>query len=64
MEQLREAQIDIVNLIYYDGFTSEEAAEKTASSSAAVRKQLQRIREQLRNCLQHKAIQRGEIYER
>ncbi|MFT5497868.1 MAG: RNA polymerase sigma factor (sigma-70 family) [Kiritimatiellia bacterium] len=64
LEKLSSKQGEVVQIIYYEGSTSEEAAGKLDSSPAAVRKQLQRIREQLKDCLHHKTVQPGETNER
>ena len=52
MQKLSARQTRVVELVYYEGRSSDDAATHLESSAAAVRKQLQRIREQLRECLQ------------
>ena len=59
LAKLSSKQSEVVRLIYYEGCTSDEAATRLERSAAAVRKQLQRIREQLRDCLQRKTTLKG-----
>ena len=64
MQRLSEKQHAVVQRIYFDGFTAEEVADQQNKTSAAIRKQLQRIREQLRTCLQTKSTTEGDRHER
>jgi RNA polymerase sigma-70 factor (ECF subfamily) len=43
----------VLQMRYFEGFTAEEIARRTASSGAAVRMMLQRIRDSLRACVEH-----------
>jgi hypothetical protein len=43
----------VLRLRYFESFTAEEIARRTASSGAAVRVMLQRIRDRLRACVEH-----------
>jgi RNA polymerase sigma-70 factor (ECF subfamily) len=44
---------------YYEGFTAEDIARRTASRGAAVRVMLQRIRDSLRACVEHQLSTKG-----
>ena len=61
LSRLGDGPREVVQLIYFEGFTSEETAARLERSAAAIRKQLQRVREQLRDCMNEKSVQRGAI---
>lgn len=50
----------IVRLRYYDELTAEEIARQTGGTGAAVRVALQRIRQQLRGCVERQLCAEGE----
>lgn len=51
VSKLPEALAEVVKLFYYDESSTEEAAAKTDSTGAAVRKRLERARTALKECL-------------
>lgn len=52
IERLPESPRQMVRLRYFDQLNSMEIAERIGTSGAAVRMALQRIRDQLRNCIE------------
>lgn len=59
LERLPARPRQMVRLRYFDELTSEEIARRIGSKSAAVRVALQRIREQLRACIEHQLRMEG-----
>lgn len=54
LDRLPENLSQAVHVSYYEGRTSDEAAEVLGIAPAAVRKRLQRARDMLKQCLDHK----------
>lgn len=54
IERLPEGPRQLVQLRYFDQLTSMEIATRIGTSGAAVRMALQRIRDQLRNCIEQR----------
>ena len=50
----------MVRLRYYDELTAEEIAQRVGGTGAAVRVALQRIRQQLRECVERQLRAEGE----
>ena len=60
VERLARHARSIVKLRYYEGLKSEEIAKRTGTTAPAVRMALQRIREQLRACIERAGSLQGE----
>ncbi|MDF7826436.1 sigma-70 family RNA polymerase sigma factor [Pontiellaceae bacterium B12227] len=54
VEQLPEAQRELLKNRYQEGRQAKEIATELKSTAAAIRKQLQRIRAAVRRCMEHK----------
>ncbi len=51
MQELSESQRHLIDLTYVDGHNSDTVAEQTGRTAAAIRKNLQRLREKLADCI-------------
>lgn len=58
LERLAARPSQLLRLRYFEGLNSEEIARRLGSKSAAVRVMLQRIRDQLRTCMEHQMARR------
>jgi RNA polymerase sigma-70 factor, ECF subfamily len=59
LERLAGRARQVVRLRYFEGLTAEEIGRQTGSNGAAIRMLLQRVREQLRQCIQKQASGEG-----
>ncbi|MDF1852047.1 MAG: RNA polymerase sigma factor [Verrucomicrobiales bacterium] len=55
LRRLPEGLREVIEVTYFEGCTSEEASAKLGLGPAAIRKRLQRARESLKQCLEHKS---------